>query len=222
MKVLFERANHLLAAPLGLGSRGLLVIAALFLVPAYLMPLWKLTMFAPQYPDGLRLSIYSYKLVGGNNGQDIKEINVLNHYIGMHRLDATASADLDWIPFALGAMALVALRASALGTVRDLIDLLVVTGYVSLFAFGRFVYRLWVFGHDLDPHAPMKVKPFMPVVIGHRTVANFETFSYPQLGSWLLAAFGVGVAALAVWHLVVGRKRARASLTTGAAVAVPV
>jgi len=66
------------------------------------------------------------------------------------------------------------------------------------------------------------VKPFMPVVIGHRTVANFETFSYPQLGSWLLAAFGVGVAALAVWHLVVGRKRARASLTTGAAVAVPV
>jgi len=97
--------------------------------------------------------------------------------------------------------------------------MLVVTGYVSLFAFGRFVYRLWVFGHDLDPHAPMKVKPFMPVIIGHRTVANFETYSYPQLGSFLLAAFAVGVAALTLWHLIVGRQRARVSLT-GPAVAV--
>ena len=43
-------------------------------------------MFAPQYPDGLRLDIYSYKLEGGNNGQDLKEINLLNHYIGMRDL----------------------------------------------------------------------------------------------------------------------------------------
>jgi hypothetical protein len=211
-----------LSQPLMFKARIVLALLVVPLVLAFTAPLWRISMVAPQYPQGLAMDVYAYKIAGGNDGQDIKEINVLNHYIGMHRLDTTASADLDWIPFALGAMALVALRASALGTVRDLIDLLVVTGYVSLFAFGRFVYRLWVFGHDLDPHAPMKVKPFMPVVIGHRTVANFETFSYPQLGSWLLLAFGVGVAALAVWHLVVGRKRARASLTRGAAVAVPV
>ena len=68
--------------------------------------------------------------------------------------------------------------------------------------------------------APMKVQPFMPVIIGHRTVANFETYSYPQLGSWLLLTFGLGVAVLTVWHLVLGRKRARASLAPGAAVAV--
>ena len=43
-------------------------------------------MFAPQYPDGLRLDIYSHKLEGGSSGQDVKEINVLNHYIGMHDL----------------------------------------------------------------------------------------------------------------------------------------
>jgi hypothetical protein len=187
---------------------------------AFTAPLWRISMDAPQYPQGLSMDVYAYKLAGGNDGQDIKEINVLNHYIGMHRLDATASADLDWIPFALGAMALMALRVSALGTVRDLIDMLVVTGYVSLFAFGRFVYRVWVFGHDLDPHAPMKVKPFMPVIIGHRTVANFETYSYPQLGSFVLALFGVGVATLTLWHLVVGRQRARASLAR-AMVAAP-
>ena len=157
---------------------------------AFTAPLWRISMVALQYPQGLSMDVYAYKLAGGNDGQDIKEINVLNHYIGMqarrHRLRGPR---LD--PLRPGAMALMALRVSALGTVRDLIDMLVVTGYVSLFAFGRFVYRLWVFGHDLDPHAPMKVKPFMPVIIGHRTVANFETYLYPQLGSFLLALFAV-------------------------------
>jgi len=199
------------------------ILLALLVIPlglAFSAPLWRISMVAPQYPQGLAMDVYAYKLVGGNDGQDIKEINVLNHYIGMRKIDAAAFADLDWIPFALGAMALVCLRCAALGTVRDLIDLLVVTGYVSVFSFGRFVYRLWVFGHDLDPHAPVKVKPFMPVVLGHATVANFETFSYPQLGSWLMLAFGAGVAALALWHLAVGRQRAKASLATSTA-AVP-
>ncbi len=197
------------------------IVLALMVIPlglAFSAPLWRISMVAPQYPQGLAMDVYAYKLAGGNEGQDIKEINVLNHYIGMRKIDATSFADLDWIPFALGAIALVCLRCAALGTVRDLIDLLVVTGYVSVFAFGRFVYRLWVFGHDLDPHAPVKVKPFMPVVLGHATVANFETYSYPQLGSWLMLAFVCGVAAIAVWHLAIGRQRAKASLGPAAAV----
>ena len=207
-----------LSQPMIPWTRIVLVVLVIPLGLAFTAPLWRISMVAPQYPQGLYMDVYAYKLAGGNDGQDIKEINVLNHYIGMHKLDATASADLDWIPFALGGMALLALRVSALGTVRDLIDMVVVTSYVSAFAFGRFVYRLWVFGHDLDPHAPMRVKPFMPVIIGHRTVANFETYSYPQLGSFLLALFAVGVATLTLWHLVVGRKRARASLKATAAV----
>ncbi|HEY5986517.1 MAG TPA: hypothetical protein VIV12_09090, partial [Streptosporangiaceae bacterium] len=68
------------------GPRGLLLAALLLLLPAYTSPLWNLTMFAPQYQEGLRLDIYSYHLEGGNRGQDIKEINVLNHYIGMRDL----------------------------------------------------------------------------------------------------------------------------------------
>ena len=146
--------------------------------------------------------------LGGNDGQHITEINTLNHYIGMRKLDAAAAADLDWIPFALGALVLLALRAAAIGTIRDLLDLVVITGYVSVFAFGRFVYRLWVFGHDLDPHAPVKVKPFMPVILGHKTVANFETYSYPQAGSYLLGTFVTGVIILAAWHLISGRLEA--------------
>ena len=83
MKAFFEKSNRILELPLDLKPRAFLVLAFLLLIPSYLFPLWTLTMFAPQYPEGLRMGIYSYKLEGGNNGQDVKEINVLNHYIGM-------------------------------------------------------------------------------------------------------------------------------------------
>jgi hypothetical protein len=187
MKVLFERANHVLAAPLGLGSRGLLVIAALFLVPAYLMPLWKLTMFAPQYPDGLRLSIYSYKLVGGNAGQDVKEINVLNHYIGMRDLAAADFTEFKWIPFVVGALGLLFLRCAVLGNLSTVVDLLVLYVYFGLFSLWSFAYKLYRYGHDLAPTAAVKVPPFMPPLFGHRKLANFEVYSYPGLGSYALA-----------------------------------
>ena len=83
MNSFIERSDRFMAIRLDLRSRGLLVVAAVLLVAVFLFPLWTLTMFAPQYPDGLRMNIYSYKLDGGNGVQDIKEINVLNHYIGM-------------------------------------------------------------------------------------------------------------------------------------------
>jgi len=188
MKALFERANHLLAAPLGFGPRGLLVLAALFLVPVYLMPLWKLTMFAPQYPDGLRLSIYSYKLVGGNAGQDVKEINVLNHYIGMRDLAAADFTEFKWIPFVVGALGLLFLRCAVLGNLSTVVDLLVLYLYFGLFSLWSFGYKLYRYGHDLAPTAAVKVPPFMPPLFGHKKLANFEVYSYPGIASYALAA----------------------------------
>ena len=48
MRSLLSKLNRFLELPLDLGPRGLLVVAAFLLIPAYLMPLWRLTMFAPQ------------------------------------------------------------------------------------------------------------------------------------------------------------------------------
>ena len=208
MKRRFTTFYGFLSRPLFRGSRVVLALLVVPLVLSFTQPLWRISMTAPQYPRGLHMDVYAYKLVGGDDGQPVTEINTLNHYIGMRRLDQTATADLDWIPFALGALALMALRVAVVGNLKDLVDLMVMTGYVSAFAFGRFVYRLYVFGHDLAPDAPVRVKPFMPVVLGHKTVANFETFSYPQLGSYFLGAFVLGVLVLLLWHLISGRKEA--------------
>jgi hypothetical protein len=195
MKPLVERSTHFLSAPLGLGPRGLVLIAALLLVPTYLMPLWKLTMFAPQYPDGLRLSIYSYKLEGGNGGQDVKEINVLNHYIGMRDLAASDFSEFKWIPFVVGALGLVFLRCALIGNISSLVDIFVLYVYFGLFSLWSFGYKLYNYGHSLAPTAAVRVAPFMPPLFGHRKLANFDVYSYPGVGSYALAASALVLAA---------------------------
>ncbi|HZI14880.1 MAG TPA: hypothetical protein VE153_31210 [Myxococcus sp.] len=210
MRAPLRKFYAFLDQPLFGGAR---VVLALLIVPLLLTftaPLWRIDLSAPQYPDGLFMDIWSYKLEGGADGQHIQEINTLNHYIGMRPIDRAALSDLDWLPFALGGLALLALRVAALGNVRSLLDLSVLTAYVSLFGLGRFAYKLYVFGHDLSPKAPVKVEPFMPVLLGTKQIANFTTASYPLLGSLFLGLFVVGVLGLMVWHLWVGHARAAA------------
>ena len=199
-----------LDVPLRGGVRLVLVALIVPLMLSFLFPLWRISMEAPQYPKGLTMDIYTHQLVGGNDGHDVQEINTLNHYIGMHAITREELRDLDWMPFGMLAMALLALRAALLGNVRTLIDLSMIAAYVSVVAFGRFVYMLWEFGHDLDPKAPVTVEPFMPVIIGSKKIANFWTHSMPQLGSLLMGLFTVGIWALTLWSLWRGRKEAAA------------
>lgn len=208
MRLYVDRFYTFLARPLQPRTRPLLALLVVPLLISFAFPLWRIDMEAPQYPAGLTLDIYAYKLEGGNNGQHLQEINTLNHYIGMHSLDREALGDLDWIPFALGGLAIFALRVAAIGNVSALVDLVVGTMYVSVFAFGRFVYTLYVFGHHLRPDAPVKVPGFMPVVIGSKKIANFTTHSWPALGSLCLGVFALGVVSLLAFHLVRGRRAA--------------
>jgi copper chaperone NosL len=188
MRTTLEKVNRFLDAPLDVPPRTLLVLALLFLLPTYLAPLYNMTMFAPQYPEGLRLDIYSHKLEGGNRNQDVKEINVLNHYIGMKDLVTEDFTEFKWLPFAIGVFGLLFLRAGVLGKVSHLVDVTVLYVYFGLFALWSFGYKMYRYGHDLDPTAAVRVDPFMPPMFGYKKLANFEVYSYPQLGSYALAA----------------------------------
>jgi hypothetical protein len=208
MKDAFAKFYDFLDRPLFPAARLALAVLVIPLVLVFTQPLWKISMKAPQYPKGLSMEIYGHKVEGGHDGKDIHEINTLNHYIGMKKIDRQELTDLDWIPFALGLLVILTLRCAAIGNVRSLVDLMVITGYISVFAFGRFIYKLYVYGHNLDPEAPFKVKPFTPAIFGSKQIANFTTTSMPQLGSILMGVFVTGVAAITVWHLVEGRRRA--------------
>jgi hypothetical protein len=191
MRASIEKVNRFLDSPLDVGPRVLLLVAVLLLLPAYLVPLYDMTMFAPQYPDGLRLHIYSYKLDGGNRGQDVKEINVLNHYIGMKDLSVADFTEFKWIPFVVGIFVLLSLRAAVLGKAAHLVDLFVLYLYFGLFSLWSFAYKMYWYGHNLDPKAAVRVAPFMPPLFGYKQLANFEVYSYPAFGSYALLAVAV-------------------------------
>lgn len=194
--------------PLYLPARALLILLVIPLVLSLTEPLWNMTFTAPQYPDGLTLDIYAYTIEGGRDGADLKEINILNHYIGMQPLDRAKLSDLDWIPFGIGLLVLLTLRQAVIGNVRGLVDLVVLTTYFGLFSFGRFYYQLYTYGHNLDPTAPIKVEPFTPVLFGQKTIANFTTESYPQMGTWYVTLFATGITIVLLWHLIAGRREA--------------
>ncbi|QQR90346.1 MAG: hypothetical protein IPJ88_00920 [Myxococcales bacterium] len=208
MKHPVNKFYQYLDQPLILHARWILIVLSLLMLASFAFPLWKIRLEAPQYPDGLWMEIYAYTVKGGNDDQHISEINTLNHYIGMHPIDRTALSDLGWLPFAFGLLILWGLRVAVVGTVRSLLDLSAMTVYIGLFSFGRFVYKLYSFGHDLAPDAPVTVEPFTPAIIGSKQIANFTTYSYPELGSAFLGTFAVGVIILAILHLIVGRKDA--------------
>ncbi|HRC85167.1 MAG TPA: hypothetical protein PK413_06130 [Thermoanaerobaculia bacterium] len=202
MKTASQSLARRLETPAGMLPRAFLVAAALLVFVTYLFPLWNMTMFAPQYPQGLRLHIYSYKLDGGNGGQDVHEINVLNHYIGMHDLVSADFTEFKWIPFVLGALALLFLRAAVHGELGHVLDMVVLFLYFSLFSLWSFGYKLYRYGHDLAPTAAVKVQPFMPPMLGRRQLANFEVTSTPGPASYVLGlmALLLVVALVLAWR----------------------
>src|SRR5689334_16526501 len=183
-----QRTNRFFELSLNLRERALVVAAAVLLGSIYLLPLWNLTMFAPQYPDGLRMNIYSYALEGGHGGQDIKEINLLNHYIGMKDLASEDFTEFKWMPFVAGAIGLLFLRAAVHGRMMDLVDVAVLYAYFAVFSLWSFGLKLYSYGHNLAPTAAVKVAPFMPPMFGYKKLANFEVYSYPAAGSYVLGA----------------------------------
>lgn len=191
MHKFIDTVNQFLDAPIGVLTRVLLLAAILCLVPTYFTPLYNMTMFAPQYQEGLRMDIYSYKLAGGHNNQDIKEINLLNHYIGMRDLVSEEFTEFNWLPFAIGIFGLLFLRAAVLGKTAHLVDVTVLYVYFGLFALWSFGFKMYQYGHHLDPKAAVRVDPFMPPLFGYKKLANFEVYSYPQFGSYALAATAV-------------------------------
>ena len=131
-----------LAQPLFFRSRLFLAALVVPLLLAFLVPLWRIELSSPQHPQGLTLDVYAHTVKGGHDGADIREINILNQSMGVQALVRRELTDLDWIPFALGLIAILTLRCAAIGDVRSLVDVVVSTLYVALFSVTRFFFKL--------------------------------------------------------------------------------
>ena len=183
-----EKTIRFFDLPLPVRSRMLVLGAAALLVPSFFFPLYQMTLYSNQFPDGLVLKIYSYTLEGGHssNRDDLREINSLNHYIGMRPLLESDFSEFKWLPFGIGAFVLLALRAIAFGKMSKLVDLVVLFLYFTLFSLWSFGHRLYQYGHILDPTAAIKVPPFSPPLIGTQKIANFAVNNYPGPATYLI------------------------------------
>jgi copper chaperone NosL len=191
MTTFLEKETTFFEQPLTLKSRILILVAVLVLVPTFFFPLWNMSFYSNQYTDGLVLHIYSYQLEGGKtaNRDDLREINSLNHYIGMRPLLESDFSEFTWVPLVIGLLMILALRAMVVGKMSNLVDVFVLFTYFGLFSLWSFYHRLYMYGHNLDPTASIKVQPFTPPVFGSEQIANFMVNSYPGFASYALFAF---------------------------------
>jgi hypothetical protein len=193
MSTFLDKETTFFESPLTLRSRILILVAVVALLPSFFFPLWNMSFYSNQYPDGLVLHIYAYQLEGGKtpNRDDLREINSLNHYIGMRPLLESDFSEFTWVPLVIGLLMILALRAMVLGKMSNLVDVFVLFTYFGLFSMWSFYHRLYMYGHNLDPTASIKVQPFTPPVFGTKQIANFSVNSFPGLGSYAFLAFAI-------------------------------
>lgn len=165
------------------------MVAAIALGAVIFLPMWRIDLMAPQYPEGLFLQIYPNKL-----GGDVDIINGLNHYIGMKHIAEKDFVEFTVLPWLIGALAVFGILAALINR-----KWFFYTWFGFILAFGVVAmadFYIWLhnYGHNLDPTAAIKVpgQSYQPPLIGYKQLLNFGAYSMPDTGGWIFV--GVGLA----------------------------
>ncbi|MFV5703457.1 nitrous oxide reductase accessory protein NosL [Flavobacterium sp. XS2P12] len=168
-------------------SKVMLLLVMALLVSSVFVPMWRIELSAPQYPEGLVLQLHANKI-----GGDVEIINGLNHYIGMKTLHKEDFIEFAVLPYIIGFFALCALTVAIVAKKKGLYAL-----FISFILFGILAgvdfYRWnYEYGHNLDPNAAIRVPgmSYQPPLIGYKQLLNFGAYSIPDIGGWMLIASG--------------------------------
>lgn len=167
----------------------LMFAAALLLIASIALPYWGMVLEAPQYPGGLQMRVFVNYMTGDEDPKldEVREIDGLNHYIGMKSLYEAAAVE----------------RSIALPGVVGMVIALVIVAFwrrrwVWLLAIPALVFpavylgdlAFWLnhYGQNLDPYAPLSsaIQPFTPPILGEGVIGQFKTVAYVD-GGWYLA-----------------------------------
>ena len=167
-------------------SRLAVALASLVLLAVYVTPLWRIRLIAPQYPEGLGLRIWVNQITG-LKPNDLNSINGLNHYIGMHAIEPDEIPELAYMPKLLAAAIAAGLLVAAIGRRGLLSAWAVVFTLGAAAGLGDFWKWGYEYGHQLDPHAAIKVPgmSYQPPMIGSKQLLNFHATSWPDIGGWV-------------------------------------
>ncbi len=197
--------------------RFLLVICGLTLIVVLFVPMWRIDLVAPQYPEGLMLLIYPDKLAG-----NVDIINGLNHYIGMKTLHTDDFKEFIILPYIIGFFAAAFILIAVIGRKKLLYllcGLFLCFGLLAMYDFWRWEYN---YGHNLNPEAAIIVPgmAYQPPLIGFKQLLNFGAYSMPDIGGWIFVSVGAFLVFCTVMAWRSSRKNVRQpKLTTTTAAA---
>jgi copper chaperone NosL len=179
---------------LSVASRILVAFASGALIAVFFLPAWRIDLFAPQYPEGLTMNIW----INGLSG-DVDIVNGLNHYIGMKHITVDMFPEFKFLPYVVGFYMLLGLIVAVTGRRKFLLVYIILTAVGGILAMLDFYKWGYNYGHNLDPTAPIQVPglSYQPPLIGHKRILNFDSYSFPDVGGWIV--IGAGMLAFGVW-----------------------
>jgi len=165
----------------------ILFLCGIMLIIVLLVPIWKIELDAPQYPEGLMMNISANGL-GGN----VDIINGLNHYIGMKTLHNEDFIEFKILPYIITFFALFFFTVAVLRRrilMRILLVSFIMFGVIAMADFWKWEYD---YGHNLDQNAAIIVPgmAYQPPLIGFKQLLNFGAYSIPDIGGWLFVIVG--------------------------------
>ena len=187
---------------------GLLLLAAILLIASTALPYWGLVLEAPQYPGGLQMRVFVNRMTGDEDPllDEVREIDGLNHYIGMQSLYNAAQFERSIAIPAIIIMIVLLVGAAFLRRRWAWVLALPAIAFPFIFL-GDLAFWMNNYGQNLDPYAPLSsaIEPFTPPIIGEGIIGQFKTVAYVDTG-WYLA---VGAGVLIIAALLVRLLRSR-------------
>ena len=168
-----------------------MIVGSLLLLGLFIFPLWNITLEAPQYPTPLGMDIHINKFEDANEF-DIKNINLMNHYVGMQYIPKTIP-EFKIFPIAILVMVFLGVVIGLKANYKMYLAWFVLMAVLGMA--GMYDFYLWEhdYGHNLDPKAIMKftnpdgsVMGFQPPLLGTKDILNFRAHSYPRIGAYFM------------------------------------
>jgi hypothetical protein len=170
------------------------MLAVLALLASMMLPYWQMKLTAPQYPKGLYTRVYVNHLEG-----DVSEIDELNHYLGMPKLDEGGQFERSVSVLALAVLALLMLGTTFVHNRWAGVFVIPALLWPLLFL-GDLALILYQYGHSIDPKSALggAIKPFTPPIFGTGMIGQFGTIATPAPGL-ILAGMASVLILIGLW-----------------------
>lgn len=172
-------------------SRILMIVGSFLLLALFFLPLWNISLEAPQYPEAIGMDIWINK-IADHNPNDIKNINLMNHYVGMKYIPEHLP-EFDIFPWVIIGMSVLGIVFGIIGNKNLYLFWFILMA--GLGVAGMYDFYLWEYdyGHTLKETAAIKFTnpdgtpmAYQPPLFGSKMILNFNAISLPMSGAYVL------------------------------------